>query len=192
MREFLTAWKAFRRDTRGAAAAEMGLLAAVMAVPMVNIADLGLYAYDKMQLENAAAAGAEAVWSTCNSTAKLPATNSTNCPGMSGAVTTALQSTSLNSHVTLGAGSPAEGYYCVLTTGALQLVGTAGTVGSPPTPPSPNTCDAVSGHSGVSGTAPGDYIRVTASYTYTPIFSGASVASLLPATVTKTTWSRLN
>ena len=40
--------------------------------------------------------------------------------------------------------------------------------------------------------APGDYVQVTASYPYEPIFSQASVASLLTTPITKTAWMRLN
>ncbi len=180
---------AFWRETRGAAAAELGLIVTAVTVPLVNITDLGIYAYQKMQLENAAAAGAEAAWSKCHGGTPPAASN---CSGLSTAVTAAIQSTSLTTRVTQPSGSPAEGYYCVLTTGALQLVGTAGTVSSPPTKPSPFTCDAVTSHSAASGTPPGDYVKVTANFTYAPMFPGVTVASFLPTNVTRTSWARLN
>jgi Flp pilus assembly protein TadG len=181
---------AYRRNTRGAAAAEIGLVAAILAIPMVNITDLGMYAYQKMQVENAAAAGAEAAWSTCH-TGTLPATQTGNCSGLSAAVTTAIQSTSLGANVTQATGSPAEGYYCVLTTGLLSKVSTGGgTLGNPPTG-APATCDSVASHSAVAGTPPADYVSITVTYTYTPVFSGVSVVSLLPSPITKTTMTRL-
>jgi hypothetical protein len=37
------------------------------------------------------------------------------------------------------------------------------------------------------GTTPGDYLAVTVSYTFKPLFSGVSVAGLLPSPITKTT-----
>ena len=43
-----------------------------------------------------------------------------------------------------------------------------------------------------STTAPGDYVQVTVSYPYEPIFSQASLASLLTTPITKTAWMRLN
>jgi Flp pilus assembly protein TadG len=182
---------AYRRDSRGAAAAEMAIMLPILTIPLLNIVDLGLYAYQQMQLENAALAGAEEARSFCNNTTtKVPATDSSKCPGFSSAETSAIQSTSLGSGVSAVSGYPLEGYYCTLTTGALQLVGTSGTIGSPPSG-APSNCDAVTNHSAAAGTAPGDYIQVRVSYTFTPVFAAVSVTSLLPTTITKTTWSRL-
>jgi Flp pilus assembly protein TadG len=181
----------FLRDRRGAAAVEMALVVVLLTIPLLNITDLGIYAYRRMLVENAAQAGAEEAWSFCNKATKLPATDTTKCPGFSTAVTNGVQSTSLTSSVTQAAGSPAEGYYCATTSGALQLVGTAGTVGSPPTQPSPDTCAAVAGASDPTA-APGDYVTVSVTYTFTSPFSGVSVASLLPSPITKTTMTRLN
>ena len=51
-----------------------------------------------------------------------------------------------------------------------------GTIGSPPTRPSDFSCAAF----GSPSTAPGDYVRVTATYSFTPLFQNLSVAAMLP------------
>ena len=179
------------RRCDGAAAVELAILLPLLTLPLLNIVDLGYYAYQSMQVGNAAVAGAEEARSFCNTQAKVPATNTTSCPGFSTDETIAVHSTSLGSGVALVSGYPLEGYYCALTTGGLQLVGATGTIGSPPTQPSPFSCDAVTGHSAANGTAPGDYVQVRVTYTYTSVFPGMTVAALLPGTITKTSWSRI-
>ena len=47
-----------------------------------------------------------------------------NCPGLNNAIAASIQSTSLGTAITLASGYPAEGYYCVDTSGVLQSVGT--------------------------------------------------------------------
>ncbi|CAN7448519.1 pilus assembly protein [Phenylobacterium sp. LjRoot164] len=177
----------FWRDDAGAAAAEFVLWLSLLILPLINAVDLGVYVFKKMQVETAAQAGTHAVWRSCDRSAKLPAV--TNCTGLAATIQTAVQSTSLGSTVTVAAGSPAEGYYCVNSAGALTLVGTAGTLGSAPAKPNPFTC---AGQFSGSTTAPGDYVRVTVTYPYEPIFAQASIASLLTTPITKTAWMRLN
>ncbi len=178
------------RSSRGAAAAEFAILVPFLTLPMLSVVDLGYYAYQTMQVGNAALIGAEEARSICNAGTKLPATGTT-CPGFQAYETTAIHSTSLGSHVAPVSGYPIEAYYCTLTTGAMQQVGTPGTFGSPPAQPSPDTCDAVTNHSVANGVAPSDYIQVQVTYTYTSVFPGMSVAALLPSTIIKTSWSRL-
>jgi Flp pilus assembly protein TadG len=179
------------RSDRGAAAAEFAILLPFLTIPMLSVVDLGYYAYQRMQVGNAAVIGAEEARSFCTP-AQTPATDSTKCPGFQANETAAIHSTSLGTNVALVSGYPIEAYYCTLTTGALQQVGTSGTFGSPPTPPSPDTCDAVTNHSVANGVAPSDYIQVQVTYTYTSVFPGMTVAALLPGTVTQTSWSRLD
>jgi hypothetical protein len=38
---------------------------------------------------------------------------------------------------------------------------------------------------------PGDYIKVQTTFTYTPLFKGITVGSLLPTKITSTTYMRL-
>ncbi len=186
----LAAWTA-RSD--GAAAVELALITPLLIATMLNIVDVSMYAYDRMQVQNAAQMGAEAAWATCNENTpgELPATNTANCPNFSTAVSNAITKTILGAHVTLAAGSPVEGYYCTTTSGGLQLVGTGpGAVGSPPTKPSPDTCAAVAGAADPSA-KPGDYVQISVKYTYTPVFAGITVAGLLGSTVTQSVWMRL-
>ena len=179
------------RSSRGAAAVEFAILLPFLTLPLLNIVDLGYYAYQTMQVGNAAVIGAEEARSFCNSPTKMPATGTT-CPGFQANETAAIQSTSLGSHISPVSGYPLEGNYCTLTNGTLQLVGTSGTFGNPPQPPSPDNCDAVTNHSVATGVAPSDYIQVQVTYTYTSVFPGMTVAALMPSTITKTSWSRLN
>jgi hypothetical protein len=178
----------FLRDTRGAAAAEFVLWLGVLVVPVLSAVDLGVYAFQRMQLDSAGQAAAQAAWHLCDSSAKLPATK--NCAGLTTAVSAAAQSSSLGAGVSVASGSPLEGYFCTSTTQALLPAGSGmtWTVGQTP-PAKPANCSAV-----VSGskTAPGDYIQVTVSYNYAPVFPAVSVASLLATPITRTAWVRLN
>jgi hypothetical protein len=108
----------------------------------------------------------------------LPATQ--NCAGLNGAITTAIQSTSLGTTVKLASGYPTEGYYCVNTSGVLQSVGSLSS--------KPANCSAV----GNSNVAPGDYIQVAVTYSYAPLFSNLTVmAALGISSITTTSWMRL-
>ena len=65
----------FARDERGVAAVEFSIAAMIMIVGILNAADVGLYEYRRMQVENAAQVGAQAAWKTCYDTSSmLPAT----------------------------------------------------------------------------------------------------------------------
>lgn len=178
----------FLRDTRGAAAVEFVLWLAVLVVPLLSAVDLGVYAFQRMQLEAAGQAGAQAAWHLCDSSAKLPATK--NCANLATTITQAAQTTSLGTNVTVAAGYPLEGYFCANSSQALLPAGTGmtWTVGQTP-PTKPANCSAV-----VSGskTAPGDYIQVKVSYAYSPVFPAVSIASLLTTPITRTAWTRLN
>ena len=193
-------WSTFRRETRGTAAVEMALVTALLAYPVLNVADLGMYAYQSMQVANAAQAGARAAWSQCNASTMWPAT--ANC-GTNGATLTSvvsgpagIHSTSLASGVSLVSGYPKEGYYCATTTNALAATtGGTGTnptsVGAAPAQPSPNDCSTVTG--AVVGATPGDYVSVSVTFTYTPLFTGVrTVASLLASPITSTAWQRMD
>jgi Flp pilus assembly protein TadG len=178
----------FLRDTRGAAAFEIAIWATALVVPVFGVADLGFYTYGKMQVEAAAQAAVAAAWKLCDTAGELPAVQ--NCGGtLVSTMTTAAQNTSLGTAVTLSSASISEGYYCTNSSNQLTLVGTIGSTGSPPVKPSPFTCASVTAG---SPAIPGDYLKVTTSYVFTPPYSGLSVTSLLPSPITKTAWMRLN
>lgn len=170
--------KLFGKDSRGVAAVEFAIIASAVGVVILNVADLATYLFDRLEVENAVQMGAQQAYATCP-VANLPAT--VNCSGLNTAITAAIQSTSLGTAVTLVSGYPSEAYYCVNTSGALTSVG-------PVTSANPGNCSAA----GSSSTKPGDYLQVQVTYTYAPMFGTASVASLLPTTITNTGWVRLS
>jgi Flp pilus assembly protein TadG len=165
-----------RRDVRGLAAIEFALIAGFLCYALLNVADVSVFLFDKVQVNNATQMGVQAAWATCDLN-HLPA--STKCPSMNGAVTTAVQSTGLGNSVTLQSGYPSEGYYCISSAGALTWVSD---VSSPP-----NDCSSV----GSAATTPHDYVKIQTTYTYAPIFPGLSVGSALPKSITYTSYVRL-
>lgn len=183
MKDVLDALRYYRRDQQGAAAVEFALVVTLLTVPVLNVIDLAMYAWDRMQVDNAAQIGAQAAWSTCAAPTNHPATPNSyaNCTGMPAAVTQAVQSTSLGANVTWSA--TAEGYYCILPGGTLKFVAAAN--GNPPSDCSKN------GTGGLSSDKPGDYVQITAQYTFTPIFSAVSIASTLASPISRQAWMRL-
>ena len=187
--------RAYLHNQRGAAAAEFAIFLVVLTTTFPSVVDLGIYAYDTMQVTNSAQMGAQALFAACQ---QLPATDTTSCSGGQTAMTTAGHQTSLGSNVTVSLLS--EGYYCVGSNGQLANAVTTpaapnnlgnfttaldatGRVTTPPT-----NCSAVSG---ALTSKPGDYVAVTATYTYSPVFPAVSAASLLGTTITSTAWLRL-
>jgi Flp pilus assembly protein TadG len=194
MMEFLRvlAWPrkgiSFWRDCRAGAAAEMALVLPSIAFIALNVADLGIYAYSRMQVDLAAQEAVGAARVLCNTSTtdrELPAQQF--CLGLDPAIVAAAQNTTLGSRVSLAVASgihSSEAYYCAdNVTGTLKPNN-----GYPITSAPPADCSGV-----VSGStiAPGDYISATASYSFAPLFPGISVASLLPSTITRTAWMRL-
>jgi Flp pilus assembly protein TadG len=165
-----------RADRRGVAAIEFAIFAGLISIGMLNVTDIAVYVYQRMQVEYATQAGAQAAWHAC-SINQLPAT--TNCSGLNTAVQNAVQSTSLGTHITLQSGSPAEGYYCVNSSNALQRVSD---VSSKPT-----DCSSV----GSPGLQPGDYIQISTTFAYAPLFPGITVAGTFTTPITRTALMRL-
>ena len=168
--------EAISSDQRGVSAIEFSFFAGLLAFGMLNTADISIYMYKRMQLENATQMGAQAAWKTCN-TDQLPAT--TSCPGLAAAITKAVQSTSLGANVSLQAGSPSEGYYCLNSSNALQYVSDATKM--------PANCSAA----GMPDLQPADYIKITTKFDYAPLFPGITVASTFVTPITKTAMMRL-
>ena len=162
-------------DRRGVAAIEFGFFAVLLSIALANVADVSIYIYQRMQVENATEIAAQAALKTC--AAKLPAT--VNCPGLNTAMQNALQSTSLGTSVAFASGSPAEGYYCVNSSNALQYVSAVTS--------KPADCTAA----GTPALQPGDYIQVQTTFTYRSIFPGLSVAGTFPTPITRTAMMRL-
>jgi Flp pilus assembly protein TadG len=171
----------FGADARGVAAIEFAIIGPLLALGLVNAVDVGYYAYQRMEVENAAEVGAQAAWKHCpDQSSMLPATQ--NCPGLNTAITSAIQGTSLGNAVSLASGYPAEAYYCVNSSNALQSVGSVSS-------PKPADCSAA----GNAAATPGDYLQVGVTCQYQPLFPGLiSVMSVSGVTsITKTTWMRM-
>jgi len=170
---------ALRSDQRGVSAIEFSFFAGLLWLGALNTADISIYIYQRMELENATQMGAQAARQTCDPGAgQLPATQ--NCPGLVNAVRAAVQSTSLGTKVSLQSGSPAEGYYCVSSSHTLQYVSDV----------TSKTIDCTA--AGMSSLQPGDYITVQATFSYAPLFGGVTVAKLFTTPITKTATMRLD
>jgi len=174
---FRAAWARLRRDTGGLAAIEFALIASFFCMAVLNVVDISVFMYDRLQVNNATQMGAQAAWQNCDLN-HLPVT--TKCPAMSAAVTAAVQSTSLGTSVALQSGYPSDGYYCVNTSGSLQYVSD---YSAPPA-----NCSAA----GNAGVAPAEFVQVQTTFTYVPIFTGLSILSVLPTTITSSAWVRLH
>jgi hypothetical protein len=122
--------------------------------------------------------GAQAARATCGYN-QQPATS--NCPTLNSVVQTGVQSSTLGTNVS---STIQEHYYCMVG-------GTLKQVWTPPVSsanPIPADCSASGGS---AGDRPGDYVQITASYTYTPVFPAVSVVSLLPTPINRVAWMRL-
>ena len=168
--------RALRKDVRGLAAIEFALIGGFLSMAVLNLSDICVYALDKQQLDNATEMGAQAAWANCDLN-HIPAT--VKCGNLTNAVTTAIHGTSLGGSVALQAGYPSEGYYCVNAGGTLQMVSDVST--------RPADCSAA----GNASAAPGDFVQIKTSYSYTPIFPGLTVLALMPANMQSTSWMRL-
>lgn len=164
-----------RHADDGVAAVEFSLLCAIFSAGLLNAGELSRYAFVSMQAANATQAGAAAALAACD-VAHVPATVS--CPGLNDAVSTALQGTSLGSHVALN-GPLTEGYYCLNDHHVLV------SVSGPSSPPA--DCSVAGNPSGV----PALYLILTTTYTYTPMFAGLTVVDTLPHAVANTAWMRM-
>lgn len=170
--------RALRHDRRATAAVEFALAATLLVVGVLNAVDFGYYMYQRMEVENAAEAGAQAAWKTCNDqSTMLPATE--NCSNLNTVITTAIQNTSLGTAVSLVSGSPTEGYYCVDSSNTLQSVGSLSA--------KPTDCSSV----GKSNVGPGDYIQVSVTCKYAPLFGISLMTATGITSINMTTWMRL-
>jgi Flp pilus assembly protein TadG len=182
-----TFWPAFFRREDGSAAAEFAIWLGVLTVPVLNAADISFYAYQAMQVRQAAQTAAQTAFSLCNGQAPPIATS---CSGLNSALVTALASNGLGSNITW-ATSPAssEGWYCVDGTGALVISGSAETI----SPKGSNSGSMSSTQPSCTQGKAGDYVALSVTYTYKPIFKNLSiVTNVLPATITQTAWMRVN
>jgi Flp pilus assembly protein TadG len=200
----------FVKSERGASAVELAFALFLLTIPILNVVDLAFYAFTWMQTQNAAQMGAQAAFSNCNVSYSLPA--STQCYGAGSAnnitfydaVAQGIEESALNNTVTLTGSTVSDGYYCTSTTGSLALIGTAGAAyadagtdygeqpnASDTAPSSGGNTTCPTGSVDTNAT-PGEYVQVNVTHTYSSIFPGMTVVSLLPAIMTATAWARLD
>jgi Flp pilus assembly protein TadG len=163
-------------DRRGVAAIEFALFAGILSVAVLNVVDISIYIYQRMEVENATQMGAQAAFKTCG-VDQLPAT--VNCPGLSTAVASAIHSTSLGTGVQLQSGSPSEGFYCVNASGGLQYVSNVSS--------QPADCSGA----GMASLQPALYLQVQTTFAYSPLFPGMTVAGTFTTPITKSTLMRM-
>jgi Flp pilus assembly protein TadG len=160
------------------ASIEFAFVSGVLLVALLNGLEFARWSFQKMETANAVHSAAQAVWSSCD-TDHLPA--KTNCTGLTAAVTNGLKSTSLGTAVTLSTNFPSEAYFCVNSANALQQVALYSAA-------KPSDCSAA----GDATRVPGDYVTITATYNYTPLFgSPLTFGNLLPSTITSSGFIRL-
>lgn len=175
----------FLRETSGAAALELAIWAGVLIVPILNVIDVGLYLFQRVQVENAAQIAAQATWKACDdSSEQRPVT--TKClpnGGSLGAYLTSIVQTSTSLTTAITVAAPTVKYYCLDNSNALVAVATA------PTAPAAS-CAAVRTTAPVP--KPGEYVEVTTSYAYSPMFGGISVAGMFATPITYTARARID
>jgi Flp pilus assembly protein TadG len=193
---------AYVHSEGGSSAVEFALVISIFALAIPSVVDVGVFAYNTMQVRNSAQMGAQALWAACT---KLPVTDSTACPTAKTAVTEAVRRTSLGSLVSVADANVVESYRCTNASGVLQNAvknsgntytddntntGTlaSGSSLSTRVPSPPTTCPDPTNS---KTTVPGNYVYVTVTYAYTPVFPRVSVANLLPSTISGRAWMRL-
>lgn len=170
----LTNFRRFIRDRSGAVAAETALVSGFLALLIVQVLDFGWFAYCSVQIRMAAQAAAARAATACSEDALLPATQ--NCPGLKAKMEAAANEVSIGGTITIS--DPDEGYFCHDNNNALVEVGA---LDNKPADCMPYSATAT----------PADFVYVTATYTFNPIFPGVSAVSYLGGAMTADGWMRV-
>ena len=155
------------REERGAAAVEFAIWMVIIVWPLLNVVDLGVYVFQKMQVDNAGQAAVAQVFNNCGQTTVSPILTNCSSAKLSNGANSGAHSTSLGSDVSVA-------YKTECVSGALKSGGD----------PSITDCP--------SGMSAGDYIGVTVSYTYHPVFPNLTVTSMLDSGMGKIAWMRMS
>ncbi len=182
----LKSCRRFTRESGGAVAAEMAIVAGFLAILIAQVLDFGWMAYSSVQVRTAAQAAAAEAASICQTQADLPAT--VNCEANQSIDLQAKMEEAAN-RVSIGDSAtrrvviaePSEGYFCHDASANNALV-EVGDLNNPPA-----DCSAYG-----SAEAPGNYIYTTATYNFSPMFPGLSVASVIGNPITADGWMRLD
>jgi Flp pilus assembly protein TadG len=153
-----------RRD--GVAAVELGIVAPMLITLCLGISDFSVVYHKQLQLSQALTAGGEYAFNKGQneSGSALTTDVASFVQTISGVTPSSVQAT-------INGGLVAADFYCVS--------------GSPPTYTGPYTAGAAC----TDGSTAGQFISITASYTYTPIFRANK--AFLPSTFTQTILVRL-
>jgi hypothetical protein len=155
------------REERGAAAVEFVAWMVIVLWPLLNVCDLGLYVFQKMQVDNAGQAAVTQLFNNCGQTTVSPILANCSSTKVANGLSSGVSSTSLGANVT----AP---YKTECVGGALRSGGDPGVTACP------------------SGMTTGDFIGVTVSYTYHPLFPNLTVTSIMPSAMGRTVWMRMS
>lgn len=169
-------WRRFASDERGVAAIETALIGTLLIGAMLNVVEVGRYAYIATQVTSASQAGAYAVIAGC-SAKETPVT--TACPEAADAIAAAIAGTSLGDKVTLD-GDVQEGWQCVNAEGLLEQIAGADD-------PKPVNC----ADAGAPANSPGLYVRVRVAYAFDPIFPGLTITEGFDDHIVRSAWMRV-
>src|SRR5579863_6244611 len=97
MVQFFARIRSFRRNERGAAAVEFAVILSLLVIPLLNAIDLGVYAFDYMEVRHAAQSAAQSVWAGCSPNQLVPAALS--CPNYTNAAVNTAYGTPLQTNV---------------------------------------------------------------------------------------------
>jgi Flp pilus assembly protein TadG len=204
----------YLRERRGTAAVEYVFWLAALSAPIFGAADIGYYGYQVIQAHNAAQMAVQAAFAACASTTNFPATKRCGSKGatLNAAIANGEGSSSLGAtaHMTSGKeqwlcetstglkdfdSGNEDGTIATTTTAGVTDVDNSGSGNSSPAtfPPSTTPFDCTA-FSSTETQEPGDYIVVTISHTFHPLFKGFSVVNLLGGsvvTINQTVYTRL-
>ncbi len=167
---------AFLGDRSGVAAVEFALIAPTLILVLVGLIDLGGMLYTRFQLDASLSAGANYAMvngSSVNSTSSASLANT-----LAGLVASGQASNWANSSITVNAGPTASSSGGTLTTGGAASSADScycptGTASSSVSWGAAQTCGATCTGGGYAG----KFVLLSASKTYTPIFSGYGLVS---------------
>ena len=77
-----SAARLFWKAKSGLAAIEFALIAGFLSVAVLNVADIAVFFFDELQVNNASQMGAQAAWTTCDLN-HIPATTVSDAPSVS-------------------------------------------------------------------------------------------------------------
>ncbi|MBW8814546.1 MAG: hypothetical protein JF588_14065 [Caulobacterales bacterium] len=166
----------FAGDERGIAAVEMALMGTLLAGALMNVAEVGRYAYIASEVAAASQAGAQVILTTCD-TIHTPVT--VVCPDVQSAIITAASGTSLGHDISIKTPID-EGWYCLKDDGTLKFEAHADD-------DKPNDCGDV----GEPQARPEIYVQVQARYNYQAMFPGLTLAQSFPGQISHTAWMRV-